>query len=90
MQLTSFLQVLGQWYLVETISPLPGRADTCAGIELIRPDGDSWSNLIMVGQESSYGRPIVYENHTIIIPDSVNSPSLWDQPGTRGAVLRAF
>lgn len=90
MQLTSFLQVLGQWYLVETVSSLPGRVDTCAGIQLIRPDSDSWSNLIMVGQESSYGRPIVYENHTIIIPDSVNSPSLWDQPGIRGEVLRAF
>ncbi|PNF21621.1 hypothetical protein B7P43_G11267 [Cryptotermes secundus] len=80
-------QVLGQWYLVETISSLPGRVDTCAGIELIRPDADSWSNLIMVGQESSNGRPIVYENHTIVIPDSVNSPSLWDQPDIDAAVM---
>jgi hypothetical protein len=83
----SILQVLGQWYLVQTTSSVPGSADTCAGIELVRPDNASWSSLTMVGQESSPGRATAYENHTIVIQDSTNSPSLWDQPGT---ILRAF
>ena len=75
------LQVLGQWYLAEVISPLPGRSDTCAGIKLIRENDSSWDNLTMVGQESPAGRSIFHENHSIIIPDPVNSPSLWEQPG---------
>jgi len=67
--------------MVETISSLLGRADTCAGMQLLRQNDHSWDNLTMVGQESPGGSSIFYENHTIIIPDSVNSPSLWDQPG---------
>jgi hypothetical protein len=75
------LQVLGQWHLVEVISSLPSRSDMCAGIKLIRGNDLSWDDLIMVGQESPDKRSISYENHTIIIPDVVNSPSLWEQPG---------
>jgi len=75
------LQVLGQWYLVEEISSFPGRSDKCAGIKLVRENGLSWNNLIMVGQESADGSSIFYENHTIVIADPVSNPSLWDQPG---------
>jgi hypothetical protein len=75
------LQVLGQWYLLEEISSLPGRPDKCAGIKLVRENDRSWNNLIMIGQESHDGRTVFDENHTIIIPDSVNTPNLWEQPG---------
>jgi hypothetical protein len=64
------------------MSVLPGSADICAGIKLIRQNDNSWNNLTMVGHESSDRSAVSYENHTIIIPDPVNSPSLWDQPGT--------
>lgn len=80
-------QVLGQWYLLETISTVPGRSQTCAGIKLIREDDRSWDNLIMIGQESPDGNSISYENHTIIIPDSVSNPSLWEQPDIGAAVM---
>ena len=66
---------------MEVISAVPGRSDMCAGIKLIRENDRSWDNLIMIGQESPDGKSIFYENHTIIIPDSVNNPSLWEQPG---------
>jgi hypothetical protein len=75
------LQVLGQWYLVEEISASPGRPDKCAGIKLVRENNRSWDNLIMTGQESPDGSSIFNENHTIVIPDSVNTPNLWEQPG---------
>ena len=75
------LQVLGQWYLQEIISPLPGRSDQCAGIKLARENDHSWDNLIMLGQESLDGTSIFYENHTVVITDPVNNPSLWEQPG---------
>lgn len=80
-------QVLGQWHLVEVISSLPSRSDMCAGIKLIRGNDLSWDDLIMVGQESPDKRSISYENHTIIIPDVVNSPSLWEQPDIGAAVM---
>ena len=75
------MQVLGQWYLVEEISPDTGRSDKCAGIKLVRENDNSWENLNMVGHESTEGNTIFYENHTITIADPVSNPSLWEQPG---------